>query len=179
MRHLVIDLDRLITSREGLFDGEPSADSPYRYTEEAMLDLEEAVQAAARLSAQSWSTPIPALAAWKALGGPFEEQFEWSKLRPHVEGFPRRPIWRRAVRSTFGWAWAAFVLVLTVLGVGYQVSGYDEDASLTDQLFLGMVAFAALGAFVLAMLTIGWGLQWYQRRRPPSAGKPGGRHAAR
>lgn len=179
MRHLVIDLDRLIKSRDGLFDGDRPPDPPYRYTEEAILDIEEAVQAATSRSAQSWSTPIPALAAWKALGGPFEEQFKWSNLRPHIEGFPRRPIWQRAMRSAFGWAWAAFVLFLTVWGAGYQVSGYDEDASLTDHLFLGVVAFAALGAFLLARLTIGWGLQWYQRRKAPSLEQPGGRHAAR
>jgi hypothetical protein len=178
VRHFVIDLDRLISSREELFDHEPPRDPPYGFTEESMLGLGEAVQAAETRSAQSWSTPIPALASWKALGGPFEEQFTWHNLRPHVEGLPRRPKWQRALRSTVGWAWAAIVAVLVVLGAGYQVSGYDDDASLTDQLFFGLVASAALGAFMLAMLAIGWGLRWYQRRRPPSTGRPRGRHAA-
>lgn len=179
VRHVVIDLDRLITSRDELFDGEPGPDPPYRYTEQSLLDLDTAVQVAAARSAEPWSTPLPALAAWKALGGPFEEQFEWSNLRPHVHGYPRRPLWQRAVRSAVSWAGAAIALVLAILAAGDQVSRYDDDASLTDLLFFGLVAFAALGAVVLIAVMISRALEWYHRRRPPSAGKPTGRHAAR
>lgn len=176
VRHVVIDLDRLITSRDGLFEPEP--DPPYRYTEQSLLDLDAAVQVAAAWSAQSCSTPIPALAAWKALGGPFEEQFEWSNLRPHVHGLPRRPLWQRAVRSALSWVGVAAAVFFAVWAAGDQVSGYDDEASLTDVLFLGLLAFGALGAVILVVVATLRGWEWYQRRRPPSARGPRGRHAA-
>ena len=178
VRHVVIDLDGLIASRDGLFDGEPLPDPPYRYTEQSLLDLDAAVQVAAARSTQSWSTPIPALAGWKALGGPFEEQFEWTTLRQHVQGLPRRPLWQRAVRSALGWAGAAVTAVLAILAAGDQVSGYDDDASLTDLLSFGAVAFAALGAAILVVVATLRALEWYQRRRPASARRSRGRHSA-
>ena len=178
VRHVVIDLDRLIASRDGLFETEPGSDPPYKYTEQSLLDLDAAVQAAAAKSARSIATPILPLADWKALGGPFEEQFEWSNLRPLVHGLPRRPPWQRVGRSAFSWAGAAVAAFLAVLSAGYQVSGYDDDASLTDQLSLGLLAFATLGAVILVLGAMGRARDWYQRRRPPSAGRPRGRHAA-
>ena len=179
MRHVVIDLDRLIASRDGLFDREPEPDAPCQFTEQSLLDLDAAVQAAAKRAAQSCSTPIPALAAWKALGGPFEEQFGWANLRPHVDWLPRRPLWQRAIRSALSWAGVAVAVFFAVWAAGDQVSGFDDAASLTDLLLLGALAFGVLGAVILVWFAMLHALEWYQRRRPPSAGRPGGRHAAK
>jgi hypothetical protein len=179
VRHVVIDLDRLIASRDGLFDREPGPDSPYQYTEQSRLDLDAAVQVAATGAAQPGSTPIPALAAWKALGGPFEEQFEWSNLRPHVHGLPRRPLWQRAIRSALSWVGVAVAVFFAVWAAGDQVSGYDDEAPLTDLLLLGALAYGALGAVILVWVAMLHALEWYQRRRPPSARRPRGRHAAK
>jgi hypothetical protein len=68
--------------------------------------------------------------------------------------------------------------LLAIMGAGSQVSGYDEDASLTDILFFGLVAFASLGAVMLAGFVIVRTLELVARRRRRLTGKPGGRHAA-
>lgn len=69
-------------------------------------------------------------------------------------------------------------MLLAVMGAGSEVSGYDEDASLTDIFFLGLVAFAALGAVVLVGFVSVRTLEFVARRRRRLTGKPGGRHTA-